>query len=355
MISWFAVATNLPDRKVVRRCAAALSISEDTAIARLVCFWSAAVMADSGGDISDVPDATLEAWARWRGKRGKFAAWVRRDHATDGHINDWDELQGHLDAKRKADRERKRLERERKQAEKSHGRSRGQSTDGHADSPEDVTRTVLPHTTQQDTTRTPERASRKSVVLSSAARSENGAPPVARATEPPRPPTAPVQLPRELRTFLATHHGAEPQDAKTRIREQARAVLNGGIEWKHGVVRATAERIREKIRECEAGGVKGNGWALLLTKLADVSDDSPTERAASTERHTSWRDERDHASAAQVYRVTHPDEAQAIEERVLAEFTPKERAGPFFEAVCKERVVEELYRAARTLAGSSTP
>jgi hypothetical protein len=59
--------------------------------------------------------------------------WVELDECGNVEINDWEEHNDKRDAKRAADRERKRRER----------MSRGNGADSHADSPRNVTRTKV--------------------------------------------------------------------------------------------------------------------------------------------------------------------------------------------------------------------
>lgn len=83
----------------------------DSAVGYLAMFWGNASRHCRGGVIADLPDSLLEQWANWRGEAGVFARFVREHHASDGQINDWDEYNGRLDARRETDRKRKAAER----------------------------------------------------------------------------------------------------------------------------------------------------------------------------------------------------------------------------------------------------
>lgn len=112
---WIRVHANIANRPVVARMAEALRIDPYRAVGHLVTFWGAVSGHASNGSIVDVPDALLERWAGWAGKRGAFAAWVRDSHMDeDGRVNEWDSYQGKLEVKREQERQRVREFREKK-------------------------------------------------------------------------------------------------------------------------------------------------------------------------------------------------------------------------------------------------
>lgn len=111
---WIRVHAQLAERPVVTRMAEALRIDPFKAIGHLVTFWGAVSAHATRGCVTDVPDALLERWAGWTGKRGAFAAWVRDQHVDeDGRISEWDTYQGKLETKRELERDRQRKSRER--------------------------------------------------------------------------------------------------------------------------------------------------------------------------------------------------------------------------------------------------
>lgn len=104
---WIRVHASLADRPVVARLANALRIDPFKAMGHLVTFWGSASRHAANGQIDTVPDSLLEQWAGWRGKRGRFAAWVRTDHMDDqGRVNEWDDYQGTLEQRREKERQR---------------------------------------------------------------------------------------------------------------------------------------------------------------------------------------------------------------------------------------------------------
>ena len=84
MTNWIAVSVDLDDDPKVAALAADLGCHRDTAAMRLVRLWGRmARHAVETGDLSHVDGDTLEEWAGWRGKRGRFALAFRAAF-TDG-------------------------------------------------------------------------------------------------------------------------------------------------------------------------------------------------------------------------------------------------------------------------------
>lgn len=112
---WIRVHANLDGRPLIGRAVEALGVSENEAIGTLVRFWGKVSQHAVNGDVSNIPDIQLEAWAGWKRKRGKFAAFIRSTHLDpDGRVREWDEYAGALETRRASDRRRKEAERERK-------------------------------------------------------------------------------------------------------------------------------------------------------------------------------------------------------------------------------------------------
>jgi hypothetical protein len=127
---WIRVHANLVGKPVVWRAVEALGVKQHEAIGLLVQFWGSVSQHATNGHVVGSSDAQLEVWAGWRGKRGKFAAFIRSMHLDpDGRVNEWDEYAGKLEGRREQERTRKQRERER--------RSRLSHADSHADN--DVT------------------------------------------------------------------------------------------------------------------------------------------------------------------------------------------------------------------------
>jgi hypothetical protein len=133
---WIRVHANICGKPVIYRAVEALGLSPHEAIGVLVQFWGAVSQHATNGAVGGFSDVQLEAWAGWRGRKGRFAAFVRAAHLDEhGCVNEWDEYAGKLEDRKEKDRTRKR---------KSRGR--------HADSPQDVTLVSAP-TIRDDTKR----------------------------------------------------------------------------------------------------------------------------------------------------------------------------------------------------------
>lgn len=133
---WIRVHANIADKPVVWRAVEALKITDNEAIGLLVRLWGALSQHAIDGGISDIVDAQIEAWAGWKRKKGRFAAFVREHHTDrDGRLNEWDEYQGPLITRRSKDAQR---QAEKRQRDKTQREERDASRDSHADSPRDT-------------------------------------------------------------------------------------------------------------------------------------------------------------------------------------------------------------------------
>lgn len=129
---WFRVDADAGDDPKVGRLADALGCDVVKAYGHMARVWGG--MAHHADEkLSDIADATLEQWALWSGKRGKFAKAFRLTcQAEDGALAGW-WRQAHLVEFMKKDRERKRRERAAKASPASTDGPRtngGLSTDG---------------------------------------------------------------------------------------------------------------------------------------------------------------------------------------------------------------------------------
>jgi hypothetical protein len=109
---WIRVHANLVDKPIIDRAVDALDVSEHEAIGLMVTFWGSVSQNVIGGHLSDVSDRQIERWARWHGRRGRFANFIRTAHLDDdGRVNEWDEYAGALESRRAKERERLRNKR----------------------------------------------------------------------------------------------------------------------------------------------------------------------------------------------------------------------------------------------------
>lgn len=109
---WIRVHAALIDKPVIARAVTALGVNEHAAVGLLVTFWGAVSRNVVGGMAGPATDAQLELWARWRGKRGRFAAFIRSQHIDiEGRVNEWDDYAGALEQRRAKERDRLRNKR----------------------------------------------------------------------------------------------------------------------------------------------------------------------------------------------------------------------------------------------------
>lgn len=139
---WIRVHANLAAKPVVWRAAEALGVSQNEAVGLLVRLWGAVSLYGENGQLAGLPDAQIESWAGWRGKKGRFATFIRSHHLdADGRVNEWDEYAGALETRRRKDRDRKRT-------------SRGQSAGHPQDCPPDGGGGSAPARAKRDETTT---------------------------------------------------------------------------------------------------------------------------------------------------------------------------------------------------------
>jgi hypothetical protein len=138
---WIRVHANLADKPIVWRVVDQLKVSQNEAIGLLVRFWGAMSQHGANGRVASLNDSQIEAWAGWRGKRGRFAEFVRANHTDeDGRVREWDDYAGALETRREKERDRKR--RQRGQASGNGAKAvRDVPQDEPRDNPHDVART----------------------------------------------------------------------------------------------------------------------------------------------------------------------------------------------------------------------
>jgi hypothetical protein len=131
-VNWIAVRTHLSSAKVAQRLAPLCKGGAQHAAGVLQDFWSSVSEHASNGYIGDANDSMLESWARWEGKRGAFAKWVREFHMDEhGRVNEWDNFMGELEARREKARLKKQRQRSaRRGHEGDNGRDNGGDNTG---------------------------------------------------------------------------------------------------------------------------------------------------------------------------------------------------------------------------------
>lgn len=108
-MNWIRVAVGIGRDPSLLRVAEALGVSVPLTTGSVVLVLTAMAEGCKNGDLSTVSDSTLEGWAMWRGKRGRFAAEIRA-HLCDaqGVMRSWDKYNGQKLREMEADAERKR-------------------------------------------------------------------------------------------------------------------------------------------------------------------------------------------------------------------------------------------------------
>jgi hypothetical protein len=131
------VHAQLGSKPVVFRAMEELRLRQAEAVGYLVMLWGGCALHQEDGCVAHCSDEQIEAWANWRGRRGRFAAFIRAHHVDEsGVLNEWPDWAGKLSVQRAKDRERQR----RKRAEQ--GPKPASVPDLSTDGPRDVTGTV---------------------------------------------------------------------------------------------------------------------------------------------------------------------------------------------------------------------
>lgn len=106
-MNWIRIATGILDDPSIGALADDIGCDEVTTVGHVVGVLSQLPEHARDGNLSTVADRTIEAWARWTKKRGKFAAAFRARLCADtGEIRAWEKHNG--GAMREADRKRER-------------------------------------------------------------------------------------------------------------------------------------------------------------------------------------------------------------------------------------------------------
>lgn len=83
-MTWIRLDTDFADHDIIGRMAEALRIDPDRAAMSLIRVWCRFADHQPNGNALAITDTTLEDWAKWRGRRGVFAAAFRAHGVDDG-------------------------------------------------------------------------------------------------------------------------------------------------------------------------------------------------------------------------------------------------------------------------------
>jgi len=116
-MNWIRIATGILQDPSIHAVADATGVSVPTTTGHVVGVLTYLPEHARGGDLSGVSDATLERWAMWTGKRGKFAA-AFRTHlcTTQGVVRSWEKHNGAAIRDSDYDKERKKAKRDAEKA-----------------------------------------------------------------------------------------------------------------------------------------------------------------------------------------------------------------------------------------------
>jgi hypothetical protein len=121
-VNWIRVDVSIGRDSSVGDVAMACGVSRPLATGHWVLFLTAMAEGREDGDVSRISDENIEAWAYWRGKKGRFARAVRT-HLCDerGVVRSWWENNGSKIREMEADRQRKKAARLQATAAKKSG------------------------------------------------------------------------------------------------------------------------------------------------------------------------------------------------------------------------------------------
>lgn len=115
-MDWVAVSIGISKDPAVHRMAAALRVRVPEVVGLLTLAFAEMTAHAPDGQLGDVPDSLLEAWATWHGKRGRFAPEFRANLCDEtGLVTAWEKYNGAAIRRANAARDRSRAWREQKQ------------------------------------------------------------------------------------------------------------------------------------------------------------------------------------------------------------------------------------------------
>lgn len=145
-MEWVAIDVHIAGDAVTHRLADRFRLRVAEAAGLLTLAFAGMAQHAQEGELADVTDSQIEAWAMWHGKRGAFAAFVREQLCDeDGTVRAWEKYNGANIREAKAARERMREYRAKKKAERERLRSANGSQNGTANGTRDVRHNMTGH------------------------------------------------------------------------------------------------------------------------------------------------------------------------------------------------------------------
>ena len=110
-MNWIKVAVDMKSDDAMGVIVDECDVSRYAAVGLCVNVLGTMALKAQDGDLSAVRDSTIEEWAGWDGKRGRFAAAFRTAMCRDGIVRSWEKYNGAAIRKAEADIERIRAKR----------------------------------------------------------------------------------------------------------------------------------------------------------------------------------------------------------------------------------------------------
>jgi hypothetical protein len=302
---WIRVEAHEADSVAVARLAEALGIDVITALGHYVALGGAIAEHAPDGNIVNVPDAAIERWGRWSGKRNKFAPVVREIfQAEDGEFADWLETMGKLVERRDKERARKSGGNSAETPQPQRGNSGATERNG----------------TERNGTSPLEAFQPTFKTRGGEAAADD---PKTRSAPPADAGNATADPHRDTTRFLDTYYPTHDRRRGDVERQMAATLTVGAKLDRNTLIRAgSVDRLAAKCRETIDEGVRDADKAIvvLLRKLADTSDGSaPGVTVAKADADEQRRDEQTTAAdeaAAERWLNDHLAVAASIEEQL---------------------------------------
>jgi hypothetical protein len=274
---WIRVEAHAVDSIEVSRLSELLDVDVVTAFGHVCALGGAVAEHAPDGVIATVPDAAIERWGRWTGKRGRFATAVRDVFQTDdGVFGDWLDSMGKLIERR-----------ERERVRKANGDADGSPRNGDGNSAE------TPRSFHGDSGATGRNGTLRDGTEDPALDPSHPESSKRRSGSAPRANSLALgapDLPEDALVFLGRYYprGTATERRRRDVYAQVCATLTVGAKVPRSTRVAfaiTPERLAAKCREVMQGKVDDPDRAivLLLIKLADTTSVAAAEIQRETE------------------------------------------------------------------------
>lgn len=303
-MKWIRVECTIGDWPMIGALADALGVSIAEAVGLHALVWAKLPEHARDGYLSAIPDATLERWVSWTGKRGAFAEAFHNEccHVDGNEVGfalDWERVNGAAMRESEATTERVRKLREGRKATPDSsapempsatptarrtppvrtplngtGRSTASGTAANTD----------PSPSETPSTNPVEKSVEKSPVP--AAKLQRLQPPAAvagEAKQPAPPPATPIEPTSVITRFMVRFYRESSKERRADIAKQTvNALLAQGVQFQGSLVRAVdAEHLDDCCLEVMEEPPRDNNaaWVWVLQKLRDTYLEVLSKRA----------------------------------------------------------------------------